>query len=219
MAYSPGPGGYGPGIGYGPNLSRARLMLAKRAGYLPPGQQIDPEQSPGLWARLSKNLSRDSRQAGFGNPLAWLRAGAQQGGRLPRRGMPPGQAGDPLAYAASRLAQRLGGRARPPAMAPQPDIRAILAQLLGGQEAPMEGALPGMVEGVAGMPPPPPVMGPMQNPMMRAPEEGGFEPYLGPPRGGMPPGLAPAVGRMAGRARPRPMPRGRRALRRGARMI
>lgn len=207
---------YGAGIGrgrvgVGPNLSRARLLLAKRAGYLPADAPIDPQMAPQIWAKVSRNLNRDARSAGFTNVMQWLREGAQAGGRLPkpRLGQPGGQAGDPLAYSASRLAQRLAGRTQGLSMqAPQPNdlMQMILGQI--GQPQ-LGGQLPGMVEGVAGMPAPTPMR------TSGLDEGGGFNPYMGQPRGLPQPPVNPLLQMMQQRRRT-PF---QRVARRGIRML
>jgi len=103
------PGSIGLGkVGIGSNFAKARLILAKRAGYLPSDMQLDPTNAPQQWKSASANLARDSRAAGFSNPLMYLRTGATQGGKIPRpTAMRPGANGDPagsLAYSASRIA-------------------------------------------------------------------------------------------------------------------
>lgn len=114
------PGSIGLGrVGIGSNFAKARLILAKRAGYLPSETQIDPTRAPQQWKSASANLARDSRAAGFSNPLMYLRTGAVAGGKIPRpTAMRPGGSSNPahsLAYSASQLAavsrQSLGAQA------------------------------------------------------------------------------------------------------------
>lgn len=107
MAPYQGIGGSRTGIGA--NFARSRLLLARRAGYLPQDFAINPQAAPEQWRMASRNLARDARGAGFQNPLMYLRQGATAGGRIPRpTAMRPGAAADPsasLAYVNSRLAQ------------------------------------------------------------------------------------------------------------------
>jgi hypothetical protein len=71
----------------GDNFARARLLLAKRAGYLPNMPMLPGAgQASAMWRNVSKNLGANARGAGFTNPLQWLRAGAAAGGNLPRLG-------------------------------------------------------------------------------------------------------------------------------------
>lgn len=72
-------------IGIGDNFARARLLLAQRAGYLP-RQQLppSPQGASAQWHAYSKNLAGDARGAGYPNPMAFLRAGIMQGGRMPQ---------------------------------------------------------------------------------------------------------------------------------------
>lgn len=118
MVYGQGGGGSiaAGRVGIGANFAKSRLMLAKRAGYLPQGFQMRPDQAPEQWKSVSSNLARDSRAAGFPNPMQFLRQGATMGGQLPRATrMRPGAQADPagsLAYANSRIAM-LQARNRP----------------------------------------------------------------------------------------------------------
>ncbi len=92
--------------GIGDSFARTRLLLAKRAGYLPEGTQIAPGAGASeQWRMASKNLAADARRAGSSNPLLWLRQGAQTG-RLQRPGFKgiPGNPGQSLVYANSQLA-------------------------------------------------------------------------------------------------------------------
>lgn len=75
--------------GIGDNFAKARLLLAQRAGYLPRTSRFDvsPQGASMQWHSLSKNLAGDSKQAGYPNPMAFLRAGLMAGGKMPR---PPG---------------------------------------------------------------------------------------------------------------------------------
>jgi hypothetical protein len=125
MLYGQGQGGGSIAagrVGIGANFAKSRLMLAKRAGYLPQGMTMNnPDEAPEQWKLASSNLARDARQAGFPNPMQFLRQGATQGGKLPARtAMRPGAQADPagsLAYANSRIAQMIGrapGGAQPP---------------------------------------------------------------------------------------------------------
>lgn len=95
-------------VGIGANFAKSRMMLAKRAGYLPQGYKMQPDQAPEQWKSVSANLARDARSAGFQHPLQFLRQGATKGGQLPRATrMRPGAQADPsgaLAYANSRIA-------------------------------------------------------------------------------------------------------------------
>lgn len=104
-------------VGIGANFAKSRLMLAKRAGYLPQQFQMQPDRAPEQWKMASSNLARDAKAAGFPNPMQFLRQGATQGGQLPRATrMRPGAQADPagsLAYANSRIAM-LQARNRPP---------------------------------------------------------------------------------------------------------
>ena len=92
--------------GIGSNFARARLLLAKRSGYLPEGMGLatTPQGATDQWREVSKNLSANARSAGFNNPMQFLRAGAQAGGKLPNRKMPAIPQGVPLAYANSQQA-------------------------------------------------------------------------------------------------------------------
>lgn len=140
MVYGQGGGGSiaAGRVGIGANFAKSRLMLAKRAGYLPQHFQMQPNQAPEQWKSVSSNLARDSKAAGFPNPMQFLRQGATQGGQLPRATrMRPGAQADPagsLAYANSRIAM-LQARNRPP---------------LGPQRLP---ALPGVQGQRGGLPP------------------------------------------------------------------
>ena len=101
------PGGMPGNTGIGSNFARARLLLAKRAGYLPDGMQLatDPQGATAQWRSVSKNLAQNARSAGFQNPMMFLRTGAQTG-KLPSPQRPgPGPMGAPLAYATSAQAQ------------------------------------------------------------------------------------------------------------------
>lgn len=102
-------------MGMGANFARSRLLLARRAGYLPKEFAIDPAAATEQWRMASRNLARDARSAGFQNPLMFLRQGATAGGRIPApTAMRPGAAADPsasLAYVNSRFAQ--GGQGIP----------------------------------------------------------------------------------------------------------
>jgi hypothetical protein len=95
-------------VGIGANFAKSRMMLAKRAGYLPQGYKMQPDQAPEQWKSVSSNLARDARSAGFQHPLQYLRQGATQGGQIPKATrMRPGAQADPsgaLAYANSRIA-------------------------------------------------------------------------------------------------------------------
>ena len=92
----------------GRNFARSRLLLARRAGYLPGNVPIDPVNATEQWKAVSSNLARDARAAGFSNPLMFLRTGATTGGQLPKpTAMRPGAMADPtgsLPYANSRMA-------------------------------------------------------------------------------------------------------------------
>lgn len=104
-------------VGIGANFAKSRLMLAKRAGYLPQHFQMQPDKAPEQWKSASSNLARDARAAGFPNPMQFLRQGATMGGQIPKpTRMRPGAQADPagsLAYANSRIAM-LQARNRPP---------------------------------------------------------------------------------------------------------
>lgn len=92
--------------GIGDSFARTRLLLAKRAGYLPEGTQIAPGAgATEQWRMASKNLAADARRAGSNNPLLWLRQGAQTG-KLNRPGFkaPPVNPLQSLVYANSQLA-------------------------------------------------------------------------------------------------------------------
>ena len=120
MLYGQGQGGGSIAagrVGIGANFAKSRLMLAKRAGYLPQGMTMNnPDEAPEQWKLASSNLARDARLAGFPNPMQFLRQGATQGGKLPARtAMRPGAQADPagsLAYANSRIAA-MQARGRP----------------------------------------------------------------------------------------------------------
>lgn len=104
-------------VGIGADFAKSRLMLAKRAGYLPQNFRMQPNQAPEQWKSVSSNLARDARAAGFQHPMQFLRQGATAGGNIPKptRGR-PGAMADPsmsLAYANSRMAM-LQARNRPP---------------------------------------------------------------------------------------------------------
>lgn len=73
--------------GIGENFAKSRLLLAKRAGYIPADMQFSQNAgaSSAMWRSVSKNLARDARSSGFQNPMMFLRAGAQAGGQLPGR--------------------------------------------------------------------------------------------------------------------------------------
>lgn len=90
--------------GIGQNFARARLLLAKRAGYLPDQMQLaaGAQGATQQWQAVSKNLAKDSRSAGFSNPMMFLRQGAQQG-RLQGRQMPNEAWGAGGPYANSQL--------------------------------------------------------------------------------------------------------------------
>lgn len=89
------------GVGIGDRYARARLLLAKRAGYLPGNFVVMPKggQASQQWRQVSKNLARDARSHGYGaqgmGPIQWLRDSASGGGlvggnvrgtRRPQRG-------------------------------------------------------------------------------------------------------------------------------------
>lgn len=118
MLYGQGGGGNiaAGRVGIGANFAKSRLMLAKRAGYLPQNFQMQPDKAPDQWKAVSSNLARDSRAAGFTNPMQFLRQGATMGGQLPKATrLRPGAQADPsssLAYANSRIAM-LQARNRP----------------------------------------------------------------------------------------------------------
>lgn len=114
--------------GIGENFAKARLALAKRAGYLPTDMQTsaDPGTAVQQWRSLSKNLAADSRRQGFANPMQFLRAGAQ--GQLtppvrPRLNLFTSPVNS-LAYANSTLANM---RTAMPAVGGQTDPRLMLA--------------------------------------------------------------------------------------------
>lgn len=93
--------------GIGSNFARARLLLAKRSGYLPEGMGLatTPQGATDQWREVSKNLAANARSAGFQNPMQFLRAGAQAKGKLPSKIMPSaGPQQGPLAYANSQQA-------------------------------------------------------------------------------------------------------------------
>ena len=71
---------------HGDAYARARLLLAKRAGLLPPNAVISPGmgQATAMWRGISKNLAANARRAGYAQPLMWLREGAIRGS-LPNR--------------------------------------------------------------------------------------------------------------------------------------
>lgn len=132
MTYGDGGGVGGSRVGIGANFAKSRLMLAKRAGYLPQDFQMQPNAAPEQWRGVSSNLARDARAAGFSNPLQYLRIGATQGGRIPKAtAYRPGGNNNPaasLAYANSRIAQlqraapQMGG-----------GVQELLARLMGQQ--------------------------------------------------------------------------------------
>jgi hypothetical protein len=92
--------------GIGSNFARARLLLAKRSGYLPEGMGLatTPQGATEQWRSVSKNLAANARSAGFKSPMMFLRAGAQSGGKLPTRAIPGTPQSAPLAYANSQQA-------------------------------------------------------------------------------------------------------------------
>lgn len=89
----------------GDNLAKMRLLLAKRAGYLDQGARIPPRPGAAtvMWKHASANLARDAREAGFLQPMMYLRTAAHMGS-LPPKPQPivPGRGG--LAYNASEEA-------------------------------------------------------------------------------------------------------------------
>lgn len=105
---APGMGITGSRVGIGDNFAKARLLLAKRAGYLPNDQQINQQNPQGQWKAISSNLAADSRKAGFPNPMAFLRQGALTGGTAaPGRTRPGNMGYNPqgsLAYAPAQQA-------------------------------------------------------------------------------------------------------------------
>lgn len=112
----------GSTVGIGENFAKARLLLAKRAGYMPQQQQIDTENPSAQWKAVSSNLKHDAQQAGYGNPMQFLRQGATQGGNMPPTRGRPGNVGNPqgaLAYSNSRVAALAAQAPRPlPALGP-----------------------------------------------------------------------------------------------------
>ncbi len=86
---------YGGGGGgrFGQRFAKSRLLLAKRAGYLPEGPIMgDPTQ---LWKKASSNLARDARSQGE-LPMQFLRNKIQGGMRSPvmaGQGAAPSQQG------------------------------------------------------------------------------------------------------------------------------
>lgn len=109
LQYGDGGGIAAGRVGIGANFAKSRLLLAKRAGYLPQGFQMQPDKAPEQWRSVSSNLARDARAAGFSNPMLYLRTGATRGGKIPKAtAYRPGAGNDPsgaLAYANSRIAQ------------------------------------------------------------------------------------------------------------------
>lgn len=137
-------------VGIGANFAKSRMLLAKRAGYLPQGYKMQPDQAPEQWKSVSSNLARDARNAGFQNPMQFLRQGATQGGQLPRATrIRPGAQADPsgaLAYANSRIAalqaQNNPQLQRLPALPPvAPQMNPQIMQLLLQRLAPRMGRM------------------------------------------------------------------------------
>lgn len=65
--------------GVGDRFSRARLLLAQRAGFVPPGMlPRGAGQSSAMWRDASKNLAARAHEAGFQNPIQWLREMASE---------------------------------------------------------------------------------------------------------------------------------------------
>lgn len=85
------------GVGVGDRYARARLLLAKRAGYLPEDFVIMPKggQASQQWRAASKNLAADARRSGWDRPMLWLRESAAQGQGLlgPRKAQRTGLRG------------------------------------------------------------------------------------------------------------------------------
>lgn len=100
------PGGMAGNVGLGSNFARARLLLAKRAGYLPDSMPLaqGPQGATEQWRSVSKNLAHNARQAGFANPMMFLRTGAQTGKLPTPQARGSGPFGGPLAYSNSALA-------------------------------------------------------------------------------------------------------------------
>lgn len=119
--------------GIGENFAKARLLLAKRAGYLPQGAQLssDNGSASAMWHSVSKNLNRDAKGAGYNNPMMFLRAGAQAGGKTPGRpNKRPMLTGGGLPYANSMLASQ---RVENPLMLQNPLLALLRQRLLGGR--------------------------------------------------------------------------------------
>lgn len=115
----------GSSTGIGDNFAKTRLLLAKRAGYLPENFNIMPGQGMASqqWRTASKNLAADARADGSANPIAWLRNKAQAPTQRPgvRGHIDPAGA---LAYANSRLATM--HIANPAAIMPKPPVQPLL---------------------------------------------------------------------------------------------
>src|SRR5688500_1038191 len=61
-------------VGHGDRFARARLALARRAGYLGDVQlPSGPGGASAMWRDTSRNLATNAREAGYANPLQWLR--------------------------------------------------------------------------------------------------------------------------------------------------
>src|SRR6266545_3232160 len=82
--------------GFGNRVSRSRLLLAQRAGYLPSDQLFpaDPTGASSMYQRFSKNLGAMANRRGFTRGVDMLRAGAGQ----------PMQGGSPILNYNSRVA-------------------------------------------------------------------------------------------------------------------
>ena len=117
--------------GIGDNFARARLLLAKRAGYLPQDFALLPGagNASAQWRSASKNLAADARRAGAANPLQWLREGAAKGGLQRPNKRAVGT--NPLAYANSlgaSLRTFLSEAALQPPLDPQVALLNLLRQ-------------------------------------------------------------------------------------------
>lgn len=117
--------------GIGENFAKSRLLLAKRAGYLPANTRLSQTEggAADLWHMFSKNLSGDAKQAGFQNPMMFLRAGAQAGGKLPGRKQMPVMPTQNLVNANSAQASM---RIADPMMNVNPLLRLLMQQRMTG---------------------------------------------------------------------------------------
>ena len=126
----------GAGTGIGDNFAKTRLLLAKRAGYLPENFQLEQSQGgPSMqWRAASKNLAADARADGNPNPIAWLRNRAQQAAQQPAMRAGRGHI-DPggLAYANSSMAQKRTAIPLANFVKPPQQNHAALLQMLMGQ--------------------------------------------------------------------------------------